>query len=206
MKRLILLLLVAVFLVACGKQKHAAVPRGATVLVLGDSLSYGTGAAKGEDYPALLAGTTGWNVINAGLPGDTSEGGLNRLPRLLQEHSPKLLLVELGGNDFLRHIPRQSTASNLKAILAQSRVHGIPAVLLAVPRPNLLGAAVGSLSDDSIYEEIASETDTPIIGNVLSDVLAKNSLKSDPIHPNAEGYRQVEAGLRQSLQELGFVK
>jgi acyl-CoA hydrolase len=85
-------------------------------------------------------------------------------------------------------------------------VHGIPAVLLAVPRPNLLGAAVGSLSDDSIYEEIASETVTPIIGNVLSDVLAKNSLKSDPIHPNAEGYRQVEAGLRQSLQELGFVK
>lgn len=206
MKRFILLLLVAVFLVACGKQKHVAVPPGATVLVLGDSVSYGTGAGKDEDYPTLLAGKTGWNIINAGVPGDTTEGGLKRLPQLLQEHSPRLLLVELGGNDFLRRVPREQTASNLKAILSQSKANGIPAVLLAAPKPNLLGAAVGSLSDDSIYEEIAKETDTPIVEDVLSDVLAKNALKSDPIHPNAEGYRLVAESLRDALQELGFLK
>jgi acyl-CoA thioesterase-1 len=206
MKRLILLLLVAVFLVACGKQKYAAVPPGATVLILGDSVSYGTGAGKGEDYPTLLASKTGWNIINAGVPGDTTEGGLERLPQLLQEHSPRLLLVELGGNDFLRRVPREQTASNLKAILSQSKAKGIPAVLLAVPRPNLFGAAVGNLSDDSIYEEIAKETDTPIVEDVLSDVMAKNALKSDPIHPNAEGYRHMEEGLREALQELGFLK
>jgi acyl-CoA thioesterase-1 len=206
MKRFLFLLLVAVILVACDEQKHAAIPPGSTVLVLGDSVSYGTGAGKDEDYPTLLAGKTGWNIINAGVPGDTTEGGLKRLPRLLQEHSPQLLLVELGGNDFLRRVPRAQTISNLKAILSQSKAYGIPAVLLAVPKPNLFGAAVGALSDDAIYEEIAKETDTPIVEDVLSDVLAKNALKSDPIHPNAEGYRLVADNLREALQELGFLK
>jgi acyl-CoA thioesterase I len=205
MQRLVLLLL-AVLLVACSKPHYAPIPPGATVLVLGDSVSYGTGAGKDEDYPTLLAARTGWNIINAGVPGDTTEGGLQRLPRLLQEYSPQLLLVELGGNDFLRRVPRARTASNLKAILAQSRARGVPAVLMAVPRPNLFGAAVGSLSDDAIYEEIAKQTDTPIVEDVLSDVLAKNSLKSDPIHPNAQGYRLVAENLHLALQELGFVK
>lgn len=207
MKRLIFLLLAGSFLVACGSgHKHAPVAPGATVLVLGDSVSYGTGAGKDEDYPTILAANTGWDVINAGVPGDTSAAGLERLPELLEEHSPKLLLVELGGNDFLQHVPLTQTASNLKAILAQARAKGIPSVLLAVPRPNLLGAAVGKLSDDPLYERIASETDTPIVKNVLSEVLSKNALKADPIHPNAEGYHKLEEGLRKSLRELGFLK
>lgn len=207
MKRLIFLLLLTALLAACGgEQKHTLVAPGATVLVLGDSVSYGTGAGRGEDYPTILAGKTGWNVINAGVPGDTTAGALERLPDLLEEHTPQLLLVELGGNDFLRHVPVEQTVSNLKAILAQTRMKGIPAVLLAVPRPNLFGAAVGSLSDDPIFEQIAKETDTPIIEDVLSDVLSKNALKSDPIHPNAEGYRLVEEGLRKSLRGQGFLK
>ena len=204
--RIILMLLATALLTACGGQKHASVAPGATVLVLGDSVSYGMGAGKGEDYPTILAAKTNWNVINAGVPGDTTASGLERLPGLLEEYSPQLLLVELGGNDFLQHVPSEQTASNLKAILSQSRAKGIPAVLLAVPRPNLLGAAVGSLSDDSVFERIAKETDTPIVEDVLSDVLSKNALKSDFIHPNAEGYRMVEEGLRESLRKLGFLK
>jgi acyl-CoA thioesterase-1 len=208
MKRLIfLLLLAATLLVACGgEQKHVSVAPGATVLVLGDSVSYGTGAGKGEDYPTLLAGNTGWNVINAGVPGDTTADGLERLPSLLEEHSPQLLLVELGGNDFLRHVPLTQTASNLKAILSQARAKGVPTVLLAVPRPNVFGALMRSLSDDPLFKKIAGETNTPIVENVLSEVLSKNALKSDAIHPDAKGYRKVEEGLRKSLRELGFLK
>ncbi len=206
MKRLLLLLPLTLLLTACNHVKHDAIPAGATVLVLGDSVSYGTGANKGEDYPTLLAGKSGWNVVNAGVPGDTTADGLNRLPDLLEEYTPKLVLVELGGNDFLRHMPVEQTSANLKSILSQIKAKGIPAVMLAVPRPNLFGAAVGSLSDDPIYEKIGKETQTPVIPDVLSDVLAKNTLKSDQIHPNAAGYRLVEEELREALKDQGFLR
>ncbi len=202
--RITALLLATFLLMACGAPKHQAIPAGVTVLVLGDSVSYGTGAGKGEDYPTLLAAKTGWNIINAGIPGDTTAGGLQRLPELLEEHTPRLLLIELGGNDFLRRVPRGDTTANLKAMVAQARAKSIPVVLLAMPQPNLFGAALRSLSDEPMYESIADETQTPLISDVFSGVLSKNELKSDPIHPNAEGYRQVAEQLAADLRELGF--
>ncbi|MDP2433377.1 MAG: arylesterase [Pseudomonadota bacterium] len=185
-------------------ERHPAIPVGATVLVLGDSLSYGTGAAHGEDYPTLLADMTGWNVVNAGVPGDTTADGLKRLPGLLEEHIPKLVLVELGGNDFLRQVPPEQVAANLKAILAAIKAQGIPAVVLAIPRPALFGAALGRLSDAPIYEEISKKT--PVMTDVLSDVLGNNALKADPLHPNAAGYRRLAEGLREKLKEQGFLR
>lgn len=95
------LALLSLTLFACSSEsKLPALPSNSTVLILGDSLSYGTGATKGEDYPTLLAQNTGWQIINAGVPGDTTAQGLARLPNLLVEHQPSLLIVELGGNDF----------------------------------------------------------------------------------------------------------
>lgn len=191
----------------CGAepQQHA-LPAGTRVLVLGDSLAYGTGAGEDEDYPTLLARKTGWEVINAGVPGDTSAGGLRRLPGLLDEHAPQLLLLELGGNDFLRRVPRETTAANLRAILSLAGSREIPVVLVATPQPNLLGAAIGSLSDDPVYREIAEDTGTPLIEHVLAEVLSDNALKSDPIHPNAEGYRLVAEGIHQALRQQGRVR
>ncbi|MDP2248729.1 MAG: arylesterase, partial [Nitrosomonadales bacterium] len=91
-KNLLLLVLLSVLLAACGSEKqYNALPANATVLILGDSLSYGSGAAKGQDFPSLLAANTGWNIINAGVPGDTSAAGLERLPDLLDEHQIDLL-------------------------------------------------------------------------------------------------------------------
>jgi len=203
-RQLILALLLPFLLAACGRvEQHPAIPTGATVLVLGDSISYGTGAGRGEDFPTLLAAMTGWNVVNAGVPGDTTAGGLERLPRLLEEHQPRLVLVELGGNDFLRHVPPEQIAANLRAILAAIAEKGIPAVVLAVPKPALFGAALGRLSDASLFEELGKET--PVVRDVLSDVLEKNALKSDPLHPNAAGYRQLAQGLGEKLKELGYL-
>lgn len=206
MKHVLLLVLLAALLAACSHPKQAAIPAGATVLVLGDSVSYGTGANAGEDYPTILAAKTGWNIVNAGVPGDTTADGLERLPGLLEEHAPKLILVELGGNDFLRHVPLEQTAGNLRGILGQIKAKGIPAVLVAVPRPNLFGAAVGNLSDDPIFEQVGKETETPVVQGVLADVLAKNTLKSDYIHPNAAGYRKVAEDMREALKDLGFLR
>ncbi len=193
-------------LMACHHDKQAVIPAGVIVLVLGDSISHGTGAEKGEDYPTLLAARTGWNIVNAGVPGDTTADGLARLPDLLEEHAPRLVLVELGGNDFLQQVPPAQTDANLKSILAAIKAKGIPAVMIGMPRPNLLAAATGSLSDDPIFERIAEETGTPFVSGILADVLEKNALKSDYIHPNAAGYRQVAENLQEALRDQGFLK
>lgn len=201
-----LLLIALLTLAACSSEpQFPPLPKGANVLILGDSLSHGTGAAEGEDYPSLLAANTDWNIINAGVPGDTSAGGLQRLPDLLDRHEVDLLIVELGGNDFIRRVPQQETINNLRTILSEARANGIQPLLLAIPAFSPFGAAVGSLSDHELYRQLAKETDTPLVEDIFSDVLAKNALKSDPIHPNAEGYRLVEEGLRKALSKKGFL-
>lgn len=205
-KQLFLTALLGLLLTACGDdQRYTPLPKTATVAILGDSLSYGTGAAKGQDYPSLLAANTGWNIINAGVPGDTSADGLERLQDLLDNHEIDLLIVELGGNDFLRRMPEAETMNNLKSIIIEIKANNIQPILVAIPEFSPFGAAVGSLSDHSLYEKLAKETNTPLIKDVFSDVLAKNGLKADPIHPNAEGYRIIEENLRKSLMKMGFL-
>ena len=211
MKKIIFLMLIVVAAIAMAwsgdddVEKHAAIPQGATVLVLGDSLSYGTGANAGEDYPTLLAKSTGWNIINEGIPGDTSAGGLQRLPALLEEHQPKLLIVELGGNDLLRQAPQTEIVHNLKTILSMAKTQGVASVLVAIPEISPLKAAVGNLTDHPLYEKLAKETATPLIADVFSDVLSDRDLKSDQIHANALGYRVISDKLYVKLQELGYV-
>jgi acyl-CoA thioesterase I len=205
MKKLILVCIL--LLVACGEgePQYAAVPQGATVLILGDSLSYGTGANKGEDYPSLLTKTTGWNIINEGVPGDTTADGLARLPALLEEYTPKLLIVELGGNDLLHQTSPVEITQNLNSILALAKAQGIQTILVAIPSISPLKAAVGSLSDHPLYEEIAKQTNTPLIADVFSDVLSDRALKSDQIHANAKGYAVVSEKFSEKMKELGYL-
>ncbi len=202
-----------VFLVAaCSRDhKYPNLPIKSNVVILGDSLTYGTGANKGEDYATILASNTGWNILNEGVPGNTSSDGLARIEGILYAHEagePKIdfLIIELGGNDFLRRIPEVETVNNLRAILLAAKASRIPTVLLAIPQFSPIGAAFGNLSDHPLYEKLAKETNTPLVKNVFSKVLGKNNLKSDHIHPNAEGYRVVASSLRDAFIKLGFVR
>ena len=205
MKKLIYLLFILI-LASCGGSapKHTAIPAGTTVLILGDSLSYGTGASLGEDYPTLLAKSTGWNIINEGIPGDTTAGGLQRLSQLLEQHQPKLLIVELGGNDLLHKTQPSEVISNLKGILSHAKAQGITTILVAIPDINPLKATFGNLSDHPLYAAIAKETTTPLIADVFSLVLSDRDLKSDQIHANAKGYAVVSQQIHEKLKELGF--
>lgn len=204
--KLWLAFLITTILIACGSsEKLPAIPTGATVLILGDSLSYGTGASEGQDYPALLAQSTGWNIINAGIPGDTSAQGLARLPELLEEHQPKLLMIVLGGNDFLQKQPIAQTEANLRAIVQSAKSQNIPSLLIAIPDYQPIKAALGSLSDHALYAALAEDVQTPLVEDIFSPVLSKNSLKADYVHPNAQGYQAVEVALRKSLIELGLL-
>lgn len=197
---------------ACDKKYiDTPLPSASNVVILGDSLTYGTGAGDGEDYASVLASNTGWNVINAGVPGNTSSDGLARLANYLDAHASgeqriDLLIIELGGNDFLKHVPESETRSNLKTILDQAKAKNVRTVLVAIPELSIFGAAFGTLSDHPLYEKLAKETDTPLVTNLFSEVLSNNSLKADAIHPNAAGYSQVAAELQNALVDFGFLR
>jgi lysophospholipase L1-like esterase len=193
-------------LAACGRQrKLAAVPAGATVLALGDSITFGTGATPQTSYPSVLAGLSGWNIVNAGVPGDTSAGALARLPALMKEHAPTLVLVGIGGNDFLRRVPVAETRANIRALCQQAAAAGAQVLLIAIPEPSALAAVVRSLGDHAMYAEIAGELKLPLHAAGWSTVLSDPALRSDPIHANAQGYEAFARGLAQRLRELGLL-
>ncbi|MBS1186846.1 MAG: arylesterase [Burkholderiaceae bacterium] len=198
-------LFAVLMLAACSRApKLAPVPAGSTVLAFGDSVTYGTGASQGEDWPTLLAGMTGWRIINAGIPGDTADAGKGRIKALLDEHRPALVIVEIGGNDFLRGRPQKAVKDDLRAILATIRQSGATAVLVAVPEPSLMAAVAKRPSDAAIYAELGKEEKLPVIVDVFSNVLAQADLRADAIHPNAKGYREMASGLFAGLKKIGL--
>jgi acyl-CoA thioesterase-1 len=200
-----LLLMCCASLAACGrKPRHALVPAGATVLAFGDSVTFGTGAAPGEDWPTRLAAATGWQVVNAGVPGDTAEAALSRLPALLAQHRPALVIIEIGGNDFLRRRSAAEVKADVRALVQSGKASGAQVVLVAVPALSLLAAVAGRPSDAPLYAELADEEQVALVPDVFSDVLGDAALRADPIHPNAAGYRQMAAGLQQRLKALGM--
>lgn len=200
----LLLLTLPALWAGCGRKAgHAAVAPGQTVLALGDSVTFGTGAAPGEDWPTILAAATGWQVVNAGVPGDTAQAAQARLPALLAQHRPALVIIEIGGNDFLRRRPAAAVKSDLRSLLQSALAVGAQVVLVAVPALSLMAAVAGRPSDAALYAELAEEEGVALVPEVLSDVLGDPALRADPIHPNAAGYRQMARGLHQRLQALG---
>lgn len=194
----------ALLVAACGGPKEAALPSGSRVLALGDSLTAGYGVAQPMAWPALLAKRTGWVVVNGGISGDTSAGALERLPALLEEHRPALVLVALGGNDMLRKLPEADTVSNLARILELVGESGARAVLVATPQPSVAGAVFRSLSDAGFYRRLATDRGVPLIEDAIADVLSDPQLKGDPLHPNAAGHVLLEKKIHAGLKKLGF--
>ena len=167
------------------------------MLAFGDSLTYGTGASEQESYPAQLAPLIGRRVVDAGLPGEVSAHALQRLPGVLDEYSPRLLLLCIGGNDFLRRLGKQQAAANVREMVRLAKARNIDVVLIGTPEPSL------TVSAPSFYDEIAAEFHIPYEGEVIGEVLRKPALKSDPIHPNASGYRVIAERLSELLRKRG---
>lgn len=194
-------------LTACGRKapRAQAVPAGAVVLALGDSLTAGLGATPETAYPAVLRRLTGWQVVNGGVSGDTSAQALERLPALLQKHQPALVIVGIGGNDFLRRQSASDTRDNIRRICTEARGSGAQVVLVAVPELSFLAASTGLLSDHALYESLADELQIPLHAKGWSTVLADASLRSDQIHANAAGYERFAQGLVQTLRSTGLL-
>ena len=193
-------------LAGCGRKapRAQAVPPGATVLALGDSLTAGVGASASTAYPAVLQGLTSWKVVNAGVSGDTSAQALARLPALLQAHQPALVIVSIGGNDFLRRQSTSDTRAHIQKICEQALASGAQVLLVAVPGFSLMAAA-GQLSDHALYAELADALKIPLHAKGWSSVLADERLRSDAIHANAAGYAQFTQGLVATLKSSGLL-
>ena len=198
--------LLLVTLAGCGRDKKTAqpVPPGSTVLALGDSLTFGTGASAETSYPTVLAGLTGWNVVNAGVSGDTSAQALARLPALLAEHHPKLVIVSIGGNDFLRKLPESDTRTHVHAICKQSLAAGAQVLLVAVPRATV-AAALGQMTDHALYAEVSKDLKIPLQREAWGEVLAQPDLRADAVHANARGYAQFARSVQGTAAAVGLL-
>lgn len=194
-----------VALAGCRKKPlQPALPPGSAVLAFGDSVTYGTGAGRGEDWPTLLAGRTGWQIANAGIPGDTAEAAKQRLPAALETYRPALVIIELGGNDFLRRRPTSAVKEDLRQMIGMVRQASAQAVLVAVPEFSLLGVVARRPADSPIYRTLGDEERVPVVADVFSDILARPELCADQIHPNALGYQEMAAGIHAALREIGL--
>jgi acyl-CoA thioesterase-1 len=182
----------------CGQQaKLPPLAPDAVVLAFGDSLTYGTGANEGESYPAQLARMTGRQVAREGVPGETSAAGLARLPAALDEYRPRLLILCHGGNDFLRRLPKQQAAQNVRAMIRLARERGVDVLLIGTPEIGF------TLTPPDFYAEIAKEFRIPYEGDALTRILRNGELKSDQVHPNARGYRLLAERVAELLRKSG---
>jgi len=177
----------------------APLPTDAVIVAFGDSITYGTGASREQSYPQLLEELVGRKVINAGIPGETTAEGLARLPGVLESERPDMLILCLGGNDFLRKLDEGEVEKNLVAMVRLARDRGTEVVLLGVPK---LGF---TLKTHPLYARIAKEQNVPLQGKALQRILSDRSLRSDYIHPNADGYRQLAESVAELLGENGYV-
>lgn len=206
--RLRLFIFLALFslIAACSDspRDYQTLAQDSVVLAFGDSVTHGTGAGEGEDFPSLLAKATGWVVINAGVPGDTANEARSRIVGLLEKHEPDLVIVELGGNDFLRSQPANQVKEHLREILSDVQGFGAVPVLVAVPEVSVLRASFGSLSDSPIFNELGEEERILVIDDVVSEVLSNEDLRADRIHPNARGYRQMADKIAEALADAGL--
>ena len=195
------LFLIFLFLSACEQSTPPVfekISQGAVILAFGDSLTYGSGAPKNTDYPSVLSALSQHKVINAGIPGEISRTGLRRLPALLDQHQPELLILIHGGNDLLRRIPEQQIASNLRQMISEAKQRNIKVVMLGVPRLQLF-----LLSSAEIYQQLAEEQEIPIDLETLPEILGDNALKSDSIHPNSDGYKFMAENIFSLLVNAG---
>lgn len=200
------LIMLTLLLVSCDDSpQYPALTPGTAVLAFGDSVTHGTGAGRGQSYPVRLAQHSGWEIMNAGVPGDTAAAAKSRIEALLQKAAPRVVIVELGGNDFLRQRPENEVKGDLRIILRQVKAYGAIPVLIGVPELSIIRATLGNLSDSDIYAELANEEGVLLVKDVLSTVLSDASLRADRIHPNAEGYRALADGIADALADAGLL-
>ncbi len=195
--RIVLLLVLAS---GCGGDRFGSIRNlesaGHAIICFGDSLTEGVGASAGADYPAQLSRQLNLPVINLGRRGDTTADALARLPRDVLGKDPRLVIVLLGGNDFLRRVPLPDTRQNLVAIVEGIQQSGAMVALA--------GLRLGVFTDEygSLFEEIAVKLGALYLPGIMNGIFSNPELKSDTVHPNAVGYRLIATRVAEKVKPL----
>ncbi|MFW5450871.1 MAG: GDSL-type esterase/lipase family protein [Methylophagaceae bacterium] len=195
-----ILLLIVCFSISCSDDRTKLTPlkQDAVILAFGDSLTFGSGANSAtESYPAVLQQLSGRKVVNAGIPGEVSQVGLERLPDILSEEMPDLVILCHGGNDLIRKLGQQQLKNNLDQMISLIQRSGSQVVLIGVPNFNLM------LKVPDLYLELAQDHKIPIQAEIIPQLERSPKLKSDTIHPNAQGYHQLAEHVQILLTESG---
>jgi len=170
----------------CAKREIAHIDSGGeNIICFGDSITFGYGVGRNEDYPYLLSHMVAAPVINAGVDGDTSVDALMRLESDVLSKNPLLVIIEFGGNDFLKKIPVSETVKNVREMIV--KIHSQDSMVAIVD------ISAGMLLRDyrSAFLQLAKEKRAIYVPGVLSGIITNPNLKSDFMHPNNEGYRLV---------------
>jgi acyl-CoA thioesterase I len=157
-------------------------PSGESIVCFGDSLTYGTGASQGMDYPSQLSRLAGRPVINAGIPGDTTATALARLDRDVLSHSPRIVLITLGGNDLKNRQDRDQAFRNLKTIITSIQGRGALVIVGGLDVP------IWGRGFQEQYRKVCDETGALLVPDILKGLLGNPAMMSDAIHPNDAGY------------------
>ncbi|GMV90798.1 MAG: hypothetical protein AMXMBFR82_05760 [Candidatus Hydrogenedentota bacterium] len=188
----------AILAAGCGGERKIANldSAGIAIVAFGDSITYGHGVPAEQTYPALLSEALGEEIINAGRNGDTTASGLQRLERDVLDHDPRIVIVELGGNDFLNKVPREETFANLDQIVAQCIDAGAMVILVHIQ--------FGFFSDKYLdeYEAIAERYGALLVPDLMDGIFGRPSMMVDQIHPNAEGQRVIAQRVGEALVDL----
>lgn len=190
------LLLVTLLSGCSGREIKNIGSGGRTIICFGDSLTYGYGADRGQDYPSVLAKMLHRQVINAGVSGDTSTGGLSRIESDVLRKDPFLVIVEFGANDFLGKIPQKETAAHVAQMIDMIQEKGAMVALVDI------SAGLLFREYQAVYARIARAKGAIFIPGVFRGIITNPSLKSDFLHPNAEGYKIIAARIYQAVLPL----
>ena len=191
---------------------HASISNSndSTILIIGDSLSAGLGVAYNQSWPSLLQDRLNKNgytiqVVNAGISGDTTAGGNERLPKLLSQYAPEIVVIELGGNDGLRGTSIDSIESNLRSMIKAALDRDAQIILIGMQLPPNYGNAYAT-SFQNLFPTLASEYELVLverlIQRMMNEVWQQSLMQMDGIHPNAKGHVQIENLIWDSLEPL----
>lgn len=188
--------LLCLLLAACGEPGFRPLAAGETILAFGDSLTEGRGVNPAQSYPSVLASLSGHPVINGGVSGELSRAGRARLPGLLAEHRPALVILLEGGNDILHGSGEGALKANLAAMIEAVQGSGAQVLLVAVPRKSLFADGA------PLYGELAEQYGLVLDNDSLGELLRTPGLKSDAVHLNAQGYGALAERLLQARGAL----
>ncbi len=169
-------------------------PTGKTIVAFGDSITAGYGVLPSATFVSLLEKELKVSIINAGVSGDTTEMGLARFPSVVMDNEPRVVLLELGGNDVIQQLPLDEVERNLDTMIREIHARGAAVLLIGTDLPTGMGGLKGRI------KKLAKKHNCAVIPNVMSGIMGNRQYMLDRVHPNAEGHKLIAERIARKLR------